>query len=249
MASALAAQEPFWQPGTRHGYHAITIGWLVGEVIRRVTGKGLGTYFRTEIAEPLGLDTHIGLDAKHDARVSDILPAPPPAPGTPNLLEEAQKDPKGPSYAAFMNPPILTKPNVPNTRAWRAAEIGGANGHTTARSLARMYGALARGGEVDGHRIVRPESLERCFTEQSFGADQVLMGMNTRFSMGYMLSQPGVGFGPNIKAFGHPGAGGSLGFADPIKKVGFGYVMNQMANGLLIDARAQALFDAFYASL
>ena len=249
MASALAAQEPFWQPGTRHGYHAITIGWLVGEVIRRITGKGLGTYFRTEIAEPLGLDTHIGLDAKHDARVTDILPAPPPAPGTPNLLEEAQKDPKGPSYAAFMNPPILTKPSVPNSRAWRAAEIGGANGHTTARSLARMYGALARGGEVDGYRIVRPESIERCFTEQSFGADQVLMGMNTRFSMGYMLSQPGVGFGPNIKAFGHPGAGGSLGFADPIKKVGFGYVMNQMANGLLIDARAQALFDAFYASL
>src|SRR5438552_240835 len=105
--------EPFWQPGTKHGYHAITIGWLVGEVIRRISGKGLGTYFRTEIAEPLGLDAHIGLDAKHDARVTDILPAPPPEPGMPNLFEEAAKDPKGPTAAAFMNPPVLTKPAVP----------------------------------------------------------------------------------------------------------------------------------------
>src|SRR5208337_4902796 len=192
MASALAEQAPFWQPGTKHGYHAITIGWLVGEVIRRISGKGLGTYFRTEVAEPLGLDTHIGLDAKHDGRVTDILPAPPPEPGMPNLMEEAQKDPKGPTAAAFMNPPILTKPNVVNTRAWRGAEIGGANAHTTARSLARMYGALARGGEVDGYRIVRPESLERFWAEQSFGPDQTLMQMPTRFSMGFMLSQPGM---------------------------------------------------------
>ena len=249
MTSALAEQEPWWQPGTRHGYHAITIGWLVGEVIRRITGKGLGTYFRTEIAEPLGLDAHIGLDAKHDSRVTDLLPAPPPAPGEPNLFEEAMKDPEGATAKAFLNPPVLTKPNLVNTRPWRGAEIGGANAHTTARSLARMYGALARGGEVDGYRIVRPEALERFWAEQSYGPDQVLMQMPTRFSMGFMLSQPGMGFGPNIKAFGHPGAGGSLGFADPLKKIGFGYTMNQMANGLLIDPRAAALFDAFYAAL
>ena len=86
MASALAEQDPWWQPGTRHGYHALTIGWLVGEVIKRITGKGLGRYFREEIAEPLGLDAHIGLDAKHDARVSDLLPSPPPAPNEPNLM-------------------------------------------------------------------------------------------------------------------------------------------------------------------
>jgi CubicO group peptidase (beta-lactamase class C family) len=249
MTEALAEQEPFWQPGTKHGYHAITIGWLVGEVIRRISGKGLGTYFRTEIAEPLGLDAHIGLDAKHDARVTDILPSPPPPPGTPNLFEEAAKDPRGPTAAAFMNPPVLTKPSVPNSRAWRAAEIGGANGHATARSLAKMYGALARGGEIDGYRIVRPEALERFWSEQSYGPDQVLMQMSTRFSLGFMLSQPGASFGPNIKAFGHPGAGGSLGFADPLKKVGFGYTMNQMANGLLIDSRPQALFEAFYKAL
>jgi len=249
MTAALAEQEPWWQPGTKHGYHALTIGWLVGEVIRRITGKSLGTYFRTEIAEPLGLDAHIGLDAKHDARVSDLLPSPPPEPGQPDLFAEAAKDPEGPTAKAFLNPPVLTKPNVVNSRAWRAAEIGGGNAHTTARSLARMYGTLARGGEVDGYRIVRPEALERFWAEQSFGPDQVLMQMPTRFSMGFMLSQPGLGFGPNIKAFGHPGAGGSLGFADPVKKIGFGYTMNKMANGLLIDARAAALFGAFYAVL
>ena len=167
----------------------------------------------------------------------------------PNLFEEAAKDPKGPTAAAFMNPPVLTKPAVPNSRAWRAAEIGGANAHTTARSLARMYGALARGGEVDGYRIVRPESLERFWAEQSFGPDQVLMQMPTRFSLGFMLSQPGASLGPNPHAFGHPGAGGSLGYADPDAKIGFGYTMNRMMPGILIDARAAALIDAIYASM
>ncbi|HYA35511.1 MAG TPA: serine hydrolase domain-containing protein [Candidatus Binataceae bacterium] len=249
MVDALAAQEPWWQPGTKHGYHALTIGWLAGELIRRISGKGLGTYFRTEIAEPAGLDAHIGLDAKHDPRVSDLLPAAPPAPGEPNLFEEAMKDLEGATAKAFLNPPVLTKPNLVNSREWRAAELGGGNGHATARSLARLYGALARGGEIGGYRIVRPEAIERFYTEQSYGPDQVLMQMPTRFSMGFMLSQPGAAFGPNRKSFGHPGAGGSLGFADPIAKVGFGYTMNQMANGLLIDSRAAALIDAVYAAL
>jgi len=249
MASALAEQEPWWQPGTRHGYHALTIGWLVGEVIRRITGKGLGRYFREEIAQPLGLDSYIGLEPKHDSRVSPLLPAPPPAPGEPNLFVEAMKEPEGATAKAFLNPPVLTKPDLVNTRAWRGAELGAANAHTTARSLARMYGALARGGEVDGYRIVRPEAIERFYAEQSFGPDQVLMQMPTRFSMGFMLSQPGAMFGPNRKTFGHPGAGGSLGFADPQARVGFAYTMNQMANGLLIDPRASALIDAFYGAL
>jgi len=249
MTAALAEQEPWWQPGTRHGYHALTIGWLAGELIRRISGKGLGTYFREEIAEPLGLDAHIGLDAKHDPRVSDLYPAPPPGPGEPNLFEEAMKEPEGVTAKAFLNPPVLTKPGLVNTRAWRAAELGGANAHTTARSLGTMYAALARGGELGGHRIVRPEALERFYAEQSFGPDEVLMKMPTRFSMGFMLSQPGASFGPGRKSFGHPGAGGSLGFADPQKKVGFGYTMNKMQNGLLVDSRAAALIDAFYAAL
>jgi len=249
MATALAEQEPWWQPGTKHGYHALTIGWLVGEVIRRITGKGLGRYFREEIAEPLKLDCHIGLDAAHDSRVSNLLPSPPPGPDEPNLFVDAMKEPEGATAKAFLNPPVLTKPDLVNTRSWRGAELGAANAHTTARSLAVVYGALARGGEVDHYRIVRPEALERFYAEQSYGPDQVLMQMPTRFSMGFMLSQPDAMFGPNRKAFGHPGAGGSLGFADPQAKVGFGYTMNQMANGLLIDARAAALIDAFYAAL
>jgi CubicO group peptidase (beta-lactamase class C family) len=249
MAAALAEQEPWWQPGTKHGYHALTIGWLVGEVIRRITGKGLGKYFREEIAEPLKLDCHIGLAAAHDSRVSDLLASPPPGPDEPNLFVEAMKEPEGATAKAFLNPPVLTKPNLVNTRSWRGAELGAANAHTTARSLARLYGSLARGGEIDGYRVVRPEALERFYAEQSYGPDQVLMQMPTRFSMGFMLSQPGAMFGPHRKAFGHPGAGGSLGFADPQTKVGFGYTMNQMANGLLIDARASALIDAFYAAL
>jgi CubicO group peptidase (beta-lactamase class C family) len=249
MAAALAEQEPWWQPGTKHGYHALTIGWLVGEVIKRITGTGLGKYFREEIAEPLKLDCHIGLDAAHDSRVSDLLAAPPPGPDEPNLFVEAMKEPEGATAKAFLNPPVLTKPNLVNTRSWRGAELGAANAHTTARSLARLYGSLARGGEIDGYRIVRPEALERFYAEQSYGPDQVLMQMPTRFSMGFMLSQPDAMFGPHRKAFGHPGAGGSLGFADPQARVGFGYTMNQMANGLLIDARASALIDAFYAAL
>ena len=159
------------------------------------------------------------------------------------------KEPEGATAKAFLNPPVLTKPNLVNTRSWRGAELGAANAHTTARSLARLYGSLARGGEIDGYRIVRPDALERFYAEQSYGPDQVLMQMPTRFSMGFMLSQPDAMFGPHRKAFGHPGAGGSLGFADPQAKVGFGYTMNQMANGLLIDARASALIDAFYAAL
>ena len=249
MAAALAAQDPWWQPGTKHGYHALTFGWLVGEVVRRISGKGLGTYFREEIAEPLRIDCHIGLDAKHDARTSNLYPAPLPEPGQPNLFADAMKDPEGATAKAFLNPPVLTKPGLVNTREWRAAELGAANGHTTGRALARLYGALARGGEIDGYRIVRPEALERFYAEQSYGPDQVLLQLPTRFSMGFMLSQPGASFGPNRKSFGHPGAGGSVGFADLQAKVGFGYTMNQMATGLLIDSRPAALIDAFYAAL
>ncbi|HEY6419976.1 MAG TPA: serine hydrolase domain-containing protein [Candidatus Binataceae bacterium] len=248
MCAALAEQEPWWVPGSKHGYHAITFGWLVGEVIRRITGKSPGTYLRDELATPLGLDMHIGLDAKHDARVANLVPAPPPAPGEPNIFEEAMKNPEGVMAKAFMNPPVLTRPNLVNSREWRAAEICAANGHTNARALARLYGALARGGEVDGYRVLSKEGIARCHTEQSYGKDEVLT-ISTRFGEGFMMSQPGASLGPNPRAFGHPGAGGSLGFADPDSKIGLGYVMSKMQAGLLIDSRVHALIDATYASL
>ena len=135
-----------------------------------------------------------------------------------------------------------------NSREWRAAEIPAANGHGTARSLARLYGALARGGELDGVRVMSKDEVAKCSIEQSNGPDAVLT-INTRFSQGFMMSQPGAELGPNAKSFGHPGAGGSLGYADPEAKIGFGYTMNKMQASLLIDPRATALIEAVYASM
>jgi CubicO group peptidase (beta-lactamase class C family) len=248
VTTELARQEPWWDPGTRHGYHAITFGWLVGEVVRRVSGKSLGTYFRDDIAKPLGADAHIGVGPEFDARIAEIIYAPEPKEGEENLFAEMMKDPTSVSYNAIFNPPTLFAQETTNSRAWRAAEIPGANGHANARALARIYGALGRGGEVDGVKLFGPREIERCYTEQSKGQDAVLP-LTTRFSLGFMLSQPGVMMGPNPHSFGHPGAGGSLGFADPDAKVGFGYVMNQMANDPLMDARPAALIAAVYASL
>ena len=248
MTTALAEQEPWWEPGTKHGYHALTFGHLVGEVIRRITGKTPGTYLRDEIAVPLGLDLHIGLDAKDDARTGDMIAMPPPGPGEPNLFAEIMKNPESVTFKAFMNPPGGMRPGLVNTREWRAAEIPAANGHTTARSLAKLYGVLARGGELDGVRVMSKEQVAKCSIEQSHGPDALLM-INTRFSLGFMMSQPGASLGPNPKSFGHPGAGGSLGYADPEAKIGFGYTMNKMHASLLIDPRAIALIDSVYASM
>jgi len=248
VTTELARQEPWWTPGTKHGYHAITFGWLVGEVVRRVSGKSLGTYFRDEIAKPLGADAHIGIGPEFDARVAEIIYAPPPKPGERNIFADIMKDPKSVGAMAIFNPPTMFAQETTNSRAWRAAEIPGANGHANARALARIYGALARGGEVDGVKLFGPREIERCYTEQSKGPDAVLP-LNTRFGLGYMISQPGAQLGPNPHSFGHPGAGGSLGFADPTAKVGFGYVMNQMGNEPLLDVRPAALIDAVYASL
>jgi CubicO group peptidase (beta-lactamase class C family) len=248
MTTALAEQEPWWEPGTRHGYHALTFGYLVGEVIRRITSKTPGTYLRDEIAGPLGADFHIGLDAKHDARTADLIPAPLPGPGEPNIFAEVMKDPESMAAKAFMNPPGGMRPGLVNTREWRAAEIPAGNGHSTARALAQLYGTLARGGEMNGVRVMSKDEVANCSIEQSKGSDALLM-INTRFSLGFMMSQPGSELGPNPKSFGHPGAGGSLGYADPEAKIGFGYTMNNMQTSLLIDPRATALIEAIYASM
>ncbi|HLW71649.1 MAG TPA: serine hydrolase domain-containing protein [Candidatus Binataceae bacterium] len=248
VTTELARQEPWWEPGTRHGYHAITFGWLVGEVVRRISGKSLGAYFREEIATPLGADAHIGIGPEFDARVTDIIYAPDPKPGEVNLLADMMNDPASVGAMALANPANIFLQETTNSRAWRAAEIPGANGHANARALARIYGALARGGEVNGVRVFGPKEIERCYTEQSNGQDAVLP-LTTRFSLGFMLSQPHSKMGPNPRAFGHPGAGGSLGFADPDAKLGFGYTMNQMGLDPLLDARPAALIAAAYASL
>lgn len=249
MTRALAAEAPWWEPGSAHGYHALTIGWLVGEVVRRITGKSLGTYFRDEIARPLGLDFHIGLAASEDVRVADMTPPPlEHAPGEPSLIEIVLQDPQSITARAFMNPPSLMQPGTVNSRAWRGAEIPGANGHGTARALARVYGALACGGTLDRVRVLSPATIERARHEEAYGPDLVLK-LSTRVGLGFFLAQPTAALGPNLRAFGHPGAGGSLGYADPEARVGFGYVMNRMGPHILLDPRPLALIDAVYAAL
>jgi len=244
MTAVLAAQEPFWTPGTKHGYHAVTYGWLVGEVIRRITGKSVGSYFREEIARPLGIDCHIGLRPEEEARAAEFIPAPLPSAEELSMFAEILKDPQSLLARVFLNPPIL--PDAVNSHAWRVAEIPAANGHANARALARLYGALACGGAVDGIRIIGPRTLELAWAEQAAGPDAVIP-LYTRLAHGFMLSTPTERMGPNPRAFGHGGMGGSMGFADPDVRLGFGYTMNEAHIGLwLIDPRVTALIETLY---
>jgi CubicO group peptidase (beta-lactamase class C family) len=248
MCAALAAQEPWWEPGTQHGYHAITFGYLVGEVIRRITGKTPGTYLREEIAAPLKLDIHIGVDASFDPRIAEIIGAPPPPPGKPDQIATMSVDPESMMFKAIANPVPVVDPKLTNSRAWRGAEVPAANGHTNARALATLYGALATGGDLNGYRVLTPASIKRAHTEQANGPDLIL-GVTSRWGLGFALNQPNAPVGPNPRTFGHPGAGGSIGFADPDARIGFGYTMNQMGSDALIDGRASALFNAMFAAL
>ena len=248
MTAALAAQEPWWEPGTRHGYHAITYGFLVGEVVRRITGKSLGTYFREEVSGPLGADFHIGLDAAHDGRTAQFLAPPLLPPGeTDPMLELIMNEPEGVTAKTMTNPGF-TFGVTDNSREWRGAEIPAANGHTNARAVARIYGALAQGGKLDGADILSQAAIEGALVEQSNGWDAVL-ARPTRFGLGFMLSSESFPLGPGARTFGHTGAGGSLGFADPDAGIGFGYCMNQMRTEAGDDARAARLFAAVYDSL
>jgi CubicO group peptidase (beta-lactamase class C family) len=246
MVDALASEEPWWEPGTKHGYHAMTFGFLVGEVLRRIDGRTLGTYFREEIADPLALDFHIGLDASADVRCAEIIMSTSGS-ETTSLMSTFLKDLDSMTALAFTNPPVEV--GTLNTRAWRGAEIPAANGHGTARSLARAYGALARGGELDGVRVLSRESVERASAEQVFGPDAVLLGIPMRFGLGFLLTQPLIQLGPNPRSFGHAGFGGSIAFADPDARIGFGYVTDQMQMTLLGDWRFFGLVRALYGSL
>jgi CubicO group peptidase (beta-lactamase class C family) len=256
MSAALAAQEPWWEPGSRHGYHALTFGFLVGELVRRVSGRSLGAWFRDHVAGPLGADFHIGLGPEHDARTSPLygqLAAELPKAvrqGLPEPLRAFLRDLRDPATltgAAFANPPI--PPGAHNTRAWRAAEIPAANGHGTARALARIYGALACGGRLGAVQLLRPETIERAITEQAAGPDAVLGGLPMRFGLGFMLRQDFMPLSPGRRGFGHPGAGGSVGMADPDVRVGFGYTLNKMQMGLVGSAGAFATIRAFFDAL
>jgi CubicO group peptidase (beta-lactamase class C family) len=257
FATALVETDPWWEPGTQHGYHSRTYGFLVGEVVRRISGKTVGEFFRTHVAEPLGVDFYLGVPGSEDARAAEVVAPPPRTSGEPTRLERLMQDPLSLTFRAFSNPAAPT--SVINTRAWRAAEIPSSNGHTTARAVARIYGALARGGALDGIRLLSASTIDAAIVEQSRGVDAV-HEQPARYGLGFMLPLRehfqafGFGahaFGPGARAFGHWGMGGSVGFADPDGRVGFGYVMNQYKLALPDnpDLRWPSLVEAVYAVL
>jgi CubicO group peptidase (beta-lactamase class C family) len=245
MAAALAAEPPWWPPGTGHGYHVNTFGFLAGEVIRRASGRTVGAVLRDEIAGPLGADVHIGLQPGDYGRVADFdwpgteIPTPPAPDRTP--LDELM------IHNAYANPGDLSGWGVVNTAAWRAAEVPSANAHATATGVARVYAALAGGGAVDGVRVVDSGALADAVTEQVYGDDLVLR-RPSRFGLGFQLTQPERPLGPGPAAFGHFGAGGSVGLCDPDAGVAFGYVTGQMGSRWQ-NPRNRALIDAIFACL
>jgi CubicO group peptidase (beta-lactamase class C family) len=247
MTRALAAEPPWWPPGSGHGYHVNTFGFLAGEVIRRVTGTTVGTVLREQIAGPLGADVHIGLPAAQHGRVAEfdwpVPPAPAAAPwdsGPPATAAQRQM-----IANAYANPAGLSGLGVVNTAAWRAAEVPSANAHATAAGVARVYAALAGGGAVDGVRVVDSAALADAVAEQVYGEDLVLR-RPSRFGLGFQLTQPERPLGAGPRAFGHFGAGGSVGLCDPDAGVAFGYVTSLMGPRWQ-NPRNRALIDAVFA--
>ncbi|MEU8822386.1 serine hydrolase domain-containing protein [Streptomyces sp. NPDC048636] len=254
---AVAAQRPVWEPGTDHGYHAQTYSWLMSELVRRVTGRTIGRWIAEEISFPLGLDLWLGLPAEQHGRVGRIAPVEAPAgPAAQGLrlrpkrsVTEAYQDPDSLTRRAFGAITPLPDENDP---AYLAAELPASGGVATADALARFYAALigplpsARTARAGG-RLFAPATLTLARTEESAGLDRVLV-VGTRFGLGYMLHGPASPLlGPG--SFGHPGRGGSLAFADPEARIGFGYVTNGMQRGVTADPRAQALVRAVRAAL
>jgi CubicO group peptidase (beta-lactamase class C family) len=239
VVAALAAQPPNWEPGSAHGYHALTYGWLAGEVVRRVSGMSVGRFVAERVASPLGLDFWIGLPDALNPRVAPMIPAPPPLPDAPaDPFMAGLADPSSLMHRAFTNPSgLFAATNLP---AFHAAEIPAANGIGTARSLARLYAACI--GEVDGVRLLKPETVERAMRTEAHG-DDLVVGYETRYGTGFQLSfpsRPMAGEG----SFGHYGMGGSVGFAHPSRGLAFGYVMNQMLSPIGADPRSAALIQA-----
>ena len=237
----LAAQEPWWEPGTASGYHLLNQGHLVGEVIRRVSGRSLRDFFAEEVAGPLGADFQIGLAPADDGRVSDVVP-PPPLP-----IDVGALDPEGVAVKSFIGP--MVDASVANTKGWRRAQIGAANGHGNARSVARVQSIVANGGEVDGVRLLSPETIELIFDEQANGVDLVL-GLPLRFGIGYGLPQlDSLPYIPDEKICFWGGYGGSMIVIDVDRRMTVSYMMNKMMAGLVGCPRSEALIRATYAAL
>ncbi|HEV3129332.1 MAG TPA: serine hydrolase domain-containing protein [Solirubrobacteraceae bacterium] len=232
----LAAQAPWWEPGTASGYHALTQGYLIGEVVRRITGVSLGRFFAETVAKPLGADFHIGLAADDDQRVSPLHA---PEPGN---LREAGIPELG--IRTFSNP-VVGAPTAME-EWWRRAEIPAANGHGNARSVAAIQSVVSNGGEARGIRLLSEATISRIFEEQSNGPDLVL-GVPLRFGMGYGLASETMPMGPHSFSWG--GYGGSLVFNDLDARITVTYVMNRMEPGLLGDRRGASMVVGSIAAL
>ena len=246
MAERVAAEEAWWEPGTRQGYHGVTYAWTVGNLVRLAAGRTLGDFFRTEVAARLGLDFHIGLPESEEGRVASMLS---PNPAEMNLASRFTR--------AVMTPGSLTHLFLTNnggadfnSREIHAAEIGSANGMTNARGLAGMYAPLAAGGGV----LLRPETVARMGRVSAATHMDATLQQPMRFGLGYMKSTDNRASGGDSvilgeDAFGHVGMGGSIGFADPGAEISFGYTMNRMGAGILLNERGQSLVDAAYRAI
>lgn len=221
--SRLAAQAPWWQPGTASGYHAMTSGHLIGEIVRRITGKTLKDFVRDEIAEPLGADFQIGAVPEDDARIAELVPPPP----LDVPLDAVPHD--HPMYKTFAAvPPTPESALAAETTAWRRADIGSANGHGNARSLVRVLSPISLGGSVNGIRLLKPDTIDLIFEEQASGTDLVL-AMPARWGMGFALPLPeAVPDIPDEKICYWGGWGGSMAVMNPDRRTTFAYVMNKM---------------------
>ncbi len=231
----LAAQEPFWEPGSATGYHAVTMGFLVGEVVRRVTGKSMGTVFREEIAGPLGADFHIGLPASEDDRVAELIP-PPPGQGLDGNLDAMNEIQKN----WIINP--LFSVDDTKTRGWRGAEMGASNGQGNARSIALVHTILANGGVANGKRIMSEAGCRKALELQKDGTDLIL-GTPLRMALGFGLAGELMPF-LNKSTMFWGGYGGSIAIIDMENRMSFGYAMNKMAGTTTGDIRALGLFMA-----
>lgn len=256
MVEALAAERPLWEPGSRHGYHGFTFGWLVGEVVRRVAKQSLGEVVRTEIAEPLGLDLWLGLPEEIEPRVAPMGPAAPQPGDEPSRLSVvAATEPESLQAKLMINTGGYLL-GAFNSREAHAAEIGAVGAITNARALAGMYAPLACGGALHGVRLVDGAALARMSTTVSAGQDAVGLA-NTRYTYGFAPSIDNRREPPGMRdsmilsadAFGHPGLGGGVGFASPANRMSFGYTMTAMGPSTLLNPRGQSLVDAVYTAL
>jgi len=238
VTSLLAAQAPFWEPGTAPGYHALTQGYLVGEVIRRITGKTVGTVFREEFAEPLGADFHIGLPASEDARVADLIPPPPGATIADTAQTELAKN-------------MATNPGIDvaetRKRAWRGAEIPAAGGTSNARAVAEIHVILANGGVAKGKRFLSEAGCRKALEPQIEGTD-LIMGTPVRYGMGFGLPSAMIPL-PNPNTIFWGGYGGSLVIIDMDARATLAYAMNRMARTTTGDMRAYGLAVAVWQAM